>query len=204
MINILSKFKYLFIKLIGLFIIKLEKIKYMYIYSVYRDKYKIHNTFKFNGNGIIFYGDGDIVIGENSYIGRNTYLQAAKQKKNCIGKEVSISHFVYIYTTSSIADQDFINKSKNCFKQKNQDVIINDYCWIGAKVFINPGITIGENTVIGANSVITKNLPPHCIAVGIPAKVIKFKNYLDLVTKEKLMRDYYTVLSDDLKYNLKL
>jgi acetyltransferase-like isoleucine patch superfamily enzyme len=46
-------------------------------------------------------------------------------------------------------------------------------CWIGQNVVILPGVTIGELTIIGANSVVTKNIPDRCIAVGAPAKVIK-------------------------------
>ncbi len=50
---------------------------------------------------------------------------------------------------------------------------IKQGCWIGQNVVILPGVTIGELTIVGANSVVTKNLPDRCIAVGSPAKVIK-------------------------------
>lgn len=46
-------------------------------------------------------------------------------------------------------------------------------CWIGQNVVIMPGVTIGEFSIIGANSVVTKSIPDRCIAVGSPAKVIK-------------------------------
>lgn len=46
-------------------------------------------------------------------------------------------------------------------------------CWIGAGATILPGVTIGENSVVGANSVVTKDVPDNCVAVGSPAKVIK-------------------------------
>lgn len=186
--------------MIGNTLVKLDRMRDFYIYDTYRNKYKIHNSFRFNGSGIIFHGNGNIEIGKNSYIGRFSYLQAAEQKNIYIGNDVSISHLVYIYTTSSIADQDFKTKNQKYFLTKNADVIIHDYCWIGAKVFINPGITIGENTVVGANSVVTKNLPPHCIASGAPAKVIRFKNYLDEETKNKLKNEYKSVLSDKIKF----
>lgn len=52
-------------------------------------------------------------------------------------------------------------------------VRIKQGCWIGQNVVILPGVTIGEFTIIGANSVVTKNIPDRCIAVGSPAKVIK-------------------------------
>lgn len=52
-------------------------------------------------------------------------------------------------------------------------IIIKRGCWIGQNVVILPGVTIGEFTIIGANSVVTKSIPAQCIAVGSPAKVIK-------------------------------
>ena len=48
--------------------------------------------------------------------------------------------------------------------------------WIGEKVSILPGTTIGEGSIIGANSVVTHDIPPYCIAVGSPAKIIKNLN----------------------------
>ena len=52
-------------------------------------------------------------------------------------------------------------------------VIIEDNVWVGEGVCIMPGVTIGKNAIIGANAVVTKSIPPNCVAVGIPAKVIK-------------------------------
>jgi acetyltransferase-like isoleucine patch superfamily enzyme len=50
---------------------------------------------------------------------------------------------------------------------------IGDNCWFGVNVAVTSGVTIGERCVIGANSVVTRDLPPHTIAAGSPAKVIK-------------------------------
>ncbi|WP_222845120.1 acyltransferase [Halomonas nanhaiensis] len=52
-------------------------------------------------------------------------------------------------------------------------ITIGKGCWIGANVVIMPGVNIGMYSVIGANSVVTKNIPAYSIAVGAPAKVIK-------------------------------
>lgn len=52
-------------------------------------------------------------------------------------------------------------------------VVIKDNCWIGEKACILPGVTIGEGSIVGAGSVVTKSLPPNVIAAGNPAKVIK-------------------------------
>ena len=52
-------------------------------------------------------------------------------------------------------------------------VLIKQGCWIGQNVVILPGVTIGEMTIIGANSVVTKSIPDRCIAVGAPARISK-------------------------------
>jgi acetyltransferase-like isoleucine patch superfamily enzyme len=54
-----------------------------------------------------------------------------------------------------------------------QPITIKRGCWIGQNVVICPGVTIGEMTVVGANSVVTQSISDRCIAVGAPAKVIK-------------------------------
>ena len=50
---------------------------------------------------------------------------------------------------------------------------IKSGCWIGQNVVVMPGVSIGENVVIGANSVVTRDIPDRCIAVGSPARVIR-------------------------------
>ena len=52
-------------------------------------------------------------------------------------------------------------------------VLIKQGCWIGQNVVIMPGVTVGELSIIGANSVVTKNIPDRSIAIGTPARVIK-------------------------------
>ena len=59
----------------------------------------------------------------------------------------------------------------------SHDVIIEDNVWIRAMVSILPGVTIGKNSIIGSNSVVTKSIPENCIAVGNPAKIVKKYNY---------------------------
>lgn len=63
-------------------------------------------------------------------------------------------------------------------KEKTR-VVIEEDCWIGVSSVIMGGVTIGKGSVIGANSVVTKDIPPYSIAVGSPAKVIKHR--LDFV-----------------------
>lgn len=53
-------------------------------------------------------------------------------------------------------------------------VIIEENVWIGEMSCIMPGVTIGKGSIIGANSVVTKDIPAYCMAAGVPAKIIKF------------------------------
>ncbi len=57
--------------------------------------------------------------------------------------------------------------------QYNFSVHIGRNCWIGAGALIMPGVTIGDNTVIGAGSVVTRNIPSNCVAYGNPCRVIR-------------------------------
>lgn len=63
--------------------------------------------------------------------------------------------------------------------QYNMSVKIGRNCWIGAGVTIVPGVTIGDNTVIGAGSIVTKDIPANVVAVGNPCKVMRQINEHD-------------------------
>lgn len=177
------------------------KIHFKIRYAGYRQKYKLSRKFKFNGWNITFYGDGDIVAGEGSYIGRQSSIQIDKGYKVSIGKKVSISHFVHMYTTNHKADKDFsiIDNS-----MRSGDIEIGDYCWIGIKSTIIGPVQIGENTVIASNSLVSKNIPPHSIAIGVPAQVIKFKSYLPLEEQIELARQYQGSISQNLLKKFKI
>lgn len=86
---------------------------------------------------------------------------------------------------------------------KNEDIVANivieDNVWIGRSVTILGGVTVGEGSVIGANSVVVKDIPPYSIAVGNPAKVVKHR---DINKYKNLNRDKkYYLNFKKLKYN---
>jgi len=143
-------------------------------YNTYRIKYNIDKTFIFNGVDIEFYGEGEIIIGKNSYIGNRSAIASVSGQKVLIGNNCSISHNVRIYTINR-NPIDIINNNTE-INQKKGNVSIGNNCWIGANVFINQGIHIGDNVVIGANSVVTKSFPSNVIIAGTPAKIIKTGN----------------------------
>ena len=63
--------------------------------------------------------------------------------------------------------------------QFNMPVHIGKNCWLGAGVRVMPGVTIGDNSVIGAGSVVTKDIPPNVVAVGVTCKVLREINEHD-------------------------
>ena len=152
----------------------LNKIRFIYFflrYNSYKKKYNIHKSFIFNGVDIEFYGEGDITIGENSYIGNRSSISSAKGQKVFIGDNCSISHNVRMYTKNR-NPVDIINNEVIVSYLKG-DISIGNNTWIGANVFINQGVNIGSNVVIGANSFVNKNISSNSIVAGTPAKIIK-------------------------------
>lgn len=159
-------------KLLVRFFSFLSSRYWLIFYKGFRYRYKISPDFRFNGKGILLYGEGEILIGRNSYISDYSMLQSSKGCYIRIGAGCQISSNVRIFTESAVADSDFRFKPVSA---KFGDVLIGDACWIGANVLINPGVTIGENSVVGANSVVTRDVPPGEIWGGVPARLIRKK-----------------------------
>jgi len=60
----------------------------------------------------------------------------------------------------------------------DEPVKIGDDVWIGTRVVILPGVTVGHGAIIGASAVVTKDVPPYAIVAGVPAKVVKWRKAL--------------------------
>jgi acetyltransferase-like isoleucine patch superfamily enzyme len=90
-------------------------------------------------------------------------------------KKVIIGNNVLIGANVFITDSDWhgIPLEKRFHEGESKDIFIGNSVWIGANSIILKGVTIGDNSVIGAGSVVTKNLPSNVIAVGNPCKVVK-------------------------------
>lgn len=104
-------------------------------------------------------------IGERTYINYGTSIDAHELVK--IGK------YCRIGTYCNIADNDFHGIEDRMSIPPSAPVILEDNVWLGAKVIVLKGVTIGHDSVIGAGSVVTKDIPPRSVAVGMPAKVVR-------------------------------
>ena len=85
-----------------------------------------------------------------------------------IGRKTLIAPNVCIYTSEHPVDADERDVWENC-----RPVRIGERCWIGGNVTICPGVTIGDRTVIGAGSVVIRDIPSDCMAAGNPCRVIR-------------------------------
>jgi len=110
---------------------------------------------------------GDVHVGENSWIGPNVILDGSGSLE--IGDNCSISAGVQIYSHDSVAWA----ISGGVAPYAYASTIIESNCYIGPNVVIEKGITIGEGSVIGANSLVNKDIPKHSKAYGTPIKIKK-------------------------------
>ncbi|NJN73119.1 MAG: acyltransferase [Limnothrix sp. RL_2_0] len=126
--------------------------------------------------GIVLLCSGDpqgspkIIIGEGTYINRNVFLDATKLIQ--IGERCGIGPGCYLTDHDHGLDPELAPLEQTLISKSTR---IGDRVWIGANVTILKGVTIGEDAVIGAGSVVTKDIPAQSIAVGNPAKVIRYK-----------------------------
>ena len=130
----------------------------MYLLSrvKYRGNLRIGKNSMWN-EGCWINARGGIEIGSNVMIGPHCIIQSQNHVFEDVTKPISLQGYV------------------------RMPVTIEDDCWIGAQVIILPGVHIGRGSVVGAGSVVTKNIPPYSVAVGNPARVIRSR--LDNVTK---------------------
>jgi len=115
--------------------------------------------------------DAEIVFGSNS--GATGVTMAAVTS-------IRIGNNVMIGSNCTIVDNDFHNPDpaeREMTTYPSRPVVIRDNVFLGFNCFVLKGVTIGENSVIGANSVVVTNIPPNSIAMGNPCKVIMRRNW---------------------------
>ena len=127
---------------------------------------KIHPTAHIMRN-CIFLDIKKIIIKERSIIGHNCLLDG--RGFLYIGRDVNISSFTKIITATHLVDDPQ-------FRGKALPVIIEDNVWIATSSIILPGVRIKKGAVVGAGSVVTKDVEEFCVVAGVPARIIKKRN----------------------------
>lgn len=110
---------------------------------------------------------GDVVIGDHTRVGlHNTVIGPVT-----IGNHVNLAQGI----TVTALNHNFAEKGLRIDEQgvSTTPVTIGDDIWIGANAVILPGVTIGNHSVVAAGAVVTKDVPPHTLVAGVPAKTIK-------------------------------
>lgn len=134
-------------------------------FKYFGDNVKVRGSFKWGHTYNLELYD-NIVIGEDSFI--NARGGVVIKSGTITGPELMIYSENHIYNTSECLPFATGLSTKN--------VIIGENCWIGARVFICPGVELGEGCIVAGGSVVTKSFPPFSVIGGNPAKLIKQRN----------------------------
>lgn len=112
-------------------------------------------------------------IGKGSKISRTVIIDDSRPDLITIGRNVWVTAGCQLLCHQR--DLSFYERGKPVMDcpLKYAPIVIKDGAHIGIGSIIMPGVTIGEGAVIGAGAVVTKDIPDHCLAVGVPAKVVK-------------------------------
>lgn len=147
------------------------------------EKIAIGNNTHIRGHLQVFEQGGQIEIGDFCYLGENSKIWSASEV--IIGNKVLIAHNVNIHDNishpinSEMRFKDFQrilgveNYSVQQFDLKPKAILIKDKAWIGFNSIVLKGVTIGEGAIVGAGSVVTKDVPDWTVVAGNPAKIVR-------------------------------
>ena len=197
-------FKYYIQKILGLILDK-PIVKKTVGYSLVKSE-KVDVTTGKNTNVVSPFFLHHVVLDDYSYIARNSKVTNVKIGKFCsIGPNFccglglhptnGISTAPMFYSKAKQNGVSLVNK--DVYEEQKQTIIGNDV-FIGANVTIVDGLKIGDGAVIGAGAVVVKDIPPYAVAVGVPAKVIKYR-FDDKTIKRLLEMQWWNWSETDLQ-----
>ena len=144
-----------------------------------------------------------VTLGAGSYIVKATLeFGGGRQSHVLVGNYTSIAHRVVFlsgynhdhHRASNYPFDDLLNGKPtiNSYTEANRyQIIIGNDAWLGRGATILGGVRIGNGAVIGAGSVVTKDVPPYAVAVGNPARIVKYRFDLDVVDKLEQIKWWY-------------
>ena len=120
---------------------------------------------------LVTYTSGRIEIGHHTFINYGSSIAARAS--------VKIGHYCHLGHYTFVMDNDQHGVVRRMELPQSDPVIIEDHVWIGSKAVILAGVRIGSRAVIGAGSIVTRDIPPRCVAAGNPARVLRHLTELD-------------------------
>ncbi len=158
-------------------------------WSSFRFRY-LHRCIGVNtvvGEGTVMLNTANICIGDGCFIQDRVYLRAGLDGQIVIGDGVALNSFVQMYghggisigADSQLGPNTVVTTTGHDYLASDLErnfaaIKIGKRVWIGANCTKLPGISIGDRAVIGAGAVVSKDIPARCLAVGVPARVIRF------------------------------
>ncbi|MBA7626324.1 2,3,4,5-tetrahydropyridine-2,6-dicarboxylate N-acetyltransferase [subsurface metagenome] len=131
----------------------------------------IGNRVTMGRNSALTCKNGDITIGSSVNITPSVQITVAPGGKIEIGDNVEIGSFSdFSAGTYNIEKSNILPSAQG---RISRGIVVKDLVMIGAGVIVMDGVTIGRNSIIGAGSVITRSIPEHSVAFGVPAKVVR-------------------------------
>ncbi len=116
---------------------------------------------------------GSVIIGDDTHIQAHCNIKGFL-RSTIIGKNVQIApHCGFSPYEHGFADPNVAIREQEITSAG--DIVLEDDVWLGLSVQVLDGVTIGKGAVVGAGAVVTKDLPPNCVAVGVPARVIRYR-----------------------------
>lgn len=191
--------------ILGLFINLFNKN--VSVFAFIDNKSKLSRKAKINPLAKIY----NSIIDSYSYVGGKTDIIFTKIGKFCsIADNCSIG--IATHTIKNISTSPIFTEKKNgtgsswsstnSHKEIHPTIIGNDV-WIGTRVIILGGVHIGDGAIIGAGSVVTKDIPDYAIAVGVPAKVKKYRFEKPIITKLIEMK-WWNMSEEKIKNNIEI
>jgi acetyltransferase-like isoleucine patch superfamily enzyme len=133
--------------------------------------FQLSDGVKLNG-GVSFVGDGKVFVGANTWIGAYNRFYLTRLAEIKIGANCDVGPDVAFVPGS----HEIGNCARRAGKGAAGNIVIEDGCWIGARVTILGGVTIGKGAIIGAGALVNKDVPANTIYAGVPARLVRKLN----------------------------
>ncbi len=115
------------------------------------------------------YKGGTLFLGKGTTINDNGYFSAVAGGEIHLGSDNMLSYFIKM----SVGDHELLDQKTGKLLTNRASIRTEDHVWIGMGATLLPGVHIGEGSVVGASSVVTKSFLPHCTLAGNPARVLR-------------------------------